>query len=126
MCDYSLEMYQSRPARQGEEYVSNRFPSGSVGFISPGDQSIAICLSCDTELKLSRLPESVQTTADVGETEIATFIQIEGPLHRDSVRFRNGKVVTLQKLGPGVTAWLLPESHFAPSPVQEEPEATLL
>lgn len=125
MCDYSLEMYQSRPARHGEEYVSNRFPSGSVGFISPGDQSIAICLSCDTELKLSRLPESVRTMADVGETEIATFVQVEGPLHRDSVRFRNGKVVTLQKLGPGVTAWLLPESHFDPSPVQEEPETTL-
>lgn len=126
MCDYSLEMYQSRPARQGEEYVSNRFPSGSVGFISPGDQSIAICLACDTELKLSRLPESVQTMADVGETEIATFVQVEGPLHRDSVRFRNGKVVTLQKLGPGVTAWLLPESHFVPSTAQEEPEVALL
>ena len=35
MCDYSLEMYQSRPAQQGEEYISNRFRSGSVGFVSP-------------------------------------------------------------------------------------------
>ena len=47
MCDYSLEMYQSRPAQQGEEYISNRFPSGSIGFVSPGDQSIAICMACD-------------------------------------------------------------------------------
>lgn len=126
MCDYSLEVYQSRPARQGEEYISNRFPSGSVGFVSPGDQSIAICVACDSELKLSRIPPSVRDMADVGETEIATFTQIDGPLHRDSVRFRNGKVVTLQKLGPGVTAWLLPESHTISTAVQEKPEAALV
>lgn len=107
MCDYSLEIYQSRPAREGEEYVSNRFPSGSVGFVVPGDQSIAICMACDSELKLSHIPISVQTMADVGESEVATFTQIEGPMHRDSVRFRNGNVVTLQTLGPGVGAWLL-------------------
>ena len=29
MCDYSLEAFQSRPARKGEEYISNRFPSGN-------------------------------------------------------------------------------------------------
>jgi hypothetical protein len=123
MCDYSLEIYQSRPARHGEEYISNRFPSGSVGFVSPGDQSIAICMACDSELKLSRIPRSVQTMADVGDSEVVTFTQIDGPMHRDSVRFRNGKVVTLQKLGPEVMAWLLPKSHDIPMPVQEKREA---
>ena len=34
MCDYSLEMYGSRPAREGEIYVTTRFPSGSIGFAS--------------------------------------------------------------------------------------------
>jgi hypothetical protein len=60
MCDYSLEAFQSRPARMGEEYVSNRFPSGSVGFVAPGDQSVAICMACDMELELSheRGPEA--------------------------------------------------------------------
>ena len=123
MCDYSFEIYQSRPARHGEEYISNRFPSGSVGFVSPGDQSIAICMACDSELKLSRIPRSVQTMADVGDSEVVTFTQIDGPMHRDSVRFRNGKVVTLQKLGPRVMAWLLPKSHDIPMPVQEKREA---
>jgi hypothetical protein len=37
MCDYSLEMYASRPAREGEIYVITRFPSGSVGLASAGD-----------------------------------------------------------------------------------------
>lgn len=110
MCDYSLEMYQSRPAREGEEYVSIRFPSSSVGFVSPGDPSIAICMACDTKLKLSRIPEGVQAMANVGETEEVTFVQEECSIHRDCVRFNNGRVFTLQLLGPGVTAWLVPET----------------
>lgn len=120
MCDYSLEMYQSRPAREGEEYISNRFPSGSVGFVVFGDQSVAICMACDSELKLSHIPMSVRTMADIGESEIATFTQIDGPWHRDGVRFRNGNVVTLQKLGPGVTAWLLPQRQVLSTRTEED------
>src|SRR5260370_16388430 len=48
MCDYSLEMYGSRPAREGELYVTTRFPSGSIGFASPGDPRTAVCMQCDT------------------------------------------------------------------------------
>jgi hypothetical protein len=107
MCDYSLEMYQSRPAQVGEEYISNRFPSGSVGFVCQGDQSVAICMSCDSELKLSRIPPVVQEQAGVTDSETVTFTQVDGALHRDSVRFRNGKILSLQALGPGVTAWLI-------------------
>jgi hypothetical protein len=106
MCDYSLEMYQSRPARQGEKYVSNKFPSGSVGFVCPGDQSVAICLACDTQLRLAHISPLVQEQAKVGESEIVAFMQLEGPLHRDAVRFQNGRVLSLQALGPGVTAYL--------------------
>lgn len=119
MCDYSLEMYQSRPAWEGEEYVSVRFPSSSVGFVSPGDPSVAICMACDTRLRLSRISECVQAMADVGEVEMATFVQDEGSIHRDSVRFQNGKVLSIQLLGPGVTAWLVSEADFARSPVQK-------
>jgi hypothetical protein len=106
MCDYSLEMYQSRPARQGEEYVSNKFPSGSVGFVCRGDQSVAICMACDTELRLAHISPLVQEQAQVGETEVVTFVQLDGPLHRDAIRFRNGRVLSLQALGPGVSAYL--------------------
>jgi hypothetical protein len=106
MCDYSLEAFRSRPARQGEEYITNRFPSGSIGFVSPGDQSVAICMACDMELELSRIPSGTQAQAGVGETERVTFTQVDGPFNRDAVRFANGKVMTLQVLGAGVTAWL--------------------
>ncbi len=56
MCDYSLEMYQSRPARAGERYETHRFHSGSIGFVSPGALDVAVCMACDTELELERLP----------------------------------------------------------------------
>src|SRR4051794_9248062 len=65
MCDYSLEMYQSRPARQGEEYVSNKFPSGSIGFVARGDQSVAICMACDTRLRLECISPLVQEQVHV-------------------------------------------------------------
>jgi hypothetical protein len=143
MCDYSLEMYQSRPALQGEEYISNTFPSGTVGFVSPGNKSVAICMACDSELKLSRIPPRVQKMAEVGGSAVVTFTRIErpttgpvggllraferftdvAPYHHDAVRFRNGNVVTLQKLGPGVTAWLLLRSVVTPPPVREKREA---
>jgi hypothetical protein len=53
--------------------------------------------------------------ADVGDIEMATFVQDEGSIHRDSVRFPNGKVLSIQLLGPGVTAWLVSEADFARS-----------
>jgi hypothetical protein len=115
MCDYSLEMYRSRPAQKGEEYISNKFPTGSVGFVAPGDQSVAICMNCDTELELANLPAHLRQQAGLGETEIATFTQIDGPYHRDAVRFRNGKVLTLQQLGPGVIASLVNTIEVIPS-----------
>lgn len=35
MCDYSLYEFPNRLAREGEELVTYRFPSGSLGLVSP-------------------------------------------------------------------------------------------
>ena len=35
MCDYSLYEFSNRLAREGEELVTYRFPSGSMGLVSP-------------------------------------------------------------------------------------------
>ncbi len=114
MCDYSLEIFQSRPARQGEGYISNKFPSGTVGFVARGDQSVAICMACDMELRLSGISPFIQQHADVSDREDVTFTQVDGPFHRDAVRFRNGRVITLQALGPGVVA------HVCETPIEHE------
>lgn len=104
MCDYSLEAYRSRPAREGEKYVTTRFTSGSIGFTSPGDCSTAVCIQRDTQLRLEKLPEGLQQRYGVGPAEDATFVHLDrGPYH-DGVRFKNGAEITLQDLRPGVTA----------------------
>src|SRR5437016_4195642 len=59
MCDYSLEMYASRPARF-EKYVTTRFPSGSIGLAAPGDCRTAVCIQYDTPLKLEGISNDLQ------------------------------------------------------------------
>ena len=48
MCDYSLEVYGSRPAREGERYVTTRFPSGSIGLASVANTATAVCTTCQS------------------------------------------------------------------------------
>ena len=106
MCDYSLEAYRSRPAQRGERYETHQFPSYSIGFIAPGDRSTAICMACDTKLRLEGIPERVQRAKAVSANEDVTFTRLEKGLHYDGVRFANGTEVTLQDLGPGVRGYL--------------------
>jgi hypothetical protein len=107
MCDYSLEHYHSRPAQEGEEYISNRFPSGSIGFVVPGDQSVAVCMACDMRLKLANIPAGLQSRLGIAETAPAEFARFNSGPYRDGVRFEDGQAVTLQELGTGVRAWVV-------------------
>ena len=104
MCDYSLETYQSRPARLGETYETHSFPSHTVGFIAPGDTAIAVCMAYDTRLKLLDITSKVQRACNVRTEEEVIFARTEAGLHHDGVQFANGVQVTLQQLGPGVKA----------------------
>lgn len=102
MCDYSLETYRSTPARTGASYETHRFPSGTVGFVSKEDRETAVCMSCDTRLNLSGIPQAMQDTIGVGPNEAVVFIRLEEGPHHDGVRFSNGAQVTLQRLSAGV------------------------
>src|ERR1700756_2521771 len=102
MCDYSLEMYASRPARESERYVTTRFPSGSIGLTSPGDCGTAVCVQYDTKLSLEGIPRDMQARLGVGPIANATFVALEHGAYRDGVRFANGKCVSLQQLNTGV------------------------
>lgn len=104
MCDYSLEHYHSRPARQGETYVSHRFQSSTVGFISPEEPNVAVCMACDTVLQLDDISPELQQMLKLRPSETVTFTRIEHGLHKDAVRLANGATMSLQQLGPGVKA----------------------
>ena len=122
MCDYSLEMYRSRPARTEERYTTYRFPSGSVGFIAPGDPATAICMSGDTTLRLAKVPPHLRCLFDKDEATV-TFVRLEPGPYRDGIRFENGKEVSLQMLGPGVEASLI-DALTGPDPDEARPAET--
>ena len=105
MCDYSLELYRSRPVVQEERYTLRRFPSGTMGFTAGYDCDTAVCMPADAHLRLEGIGETVQRAFDVGPVEEVVMIRLEviAHAHRDAVRFANGKEVMLQRLNAGIT-----------------------
>ncbi|MEJ0052492.1 MAG: hypothetical protein WDN02_15020 [Methylovirgula sp.] len=126
MCDYSLEMYASRPARESERYVTTRFPSGSVGLSAPGDCTTAVCVQYDTHLRLENISGDLQTRLGVKAEEDVVFARLEHGAYRDGVRFTNGKEVSLQLLGSGVGATLTAVAKPAAAAVETEVRSDIL
>jgi hypothetical protein len=104
MCDYSLETYGSRPAREFERYVTTRFSTGSIGLASPGDCGTAVCVQYDTRLVVEGVPRDAQTALSIGPIAEATFVRLEHGPYRDGLRFDNGRKISVQQLGAGVGA----------------------
>jgi len=119
MCDYSLAALRTRLASTGEELVTYRFPTGSLGMTTPAELELykpefhgwwssfdarqvpcAICIPHGAQLSLSGIPERLQQKLGISESEEVTFIQMsaEEGRHRDGVRFRNGQEILLQRL----------------------------
>jgi hypothetical protein len=119
MCDYSLESYQSRAAREGEVYVTSRFPSGSIGLTAPEDRETAVCIACDARLTLENLSEETRKTFGVNEAENVVFVHLREGLYRDGVAFANGLRVALNRLGVGVLVSLADTARAAPRREQE-------
>lgn len=109
MCDYSLELYRSRPATQEEQYTLRRFPSGTMGFTAARDCETAVCIPADARLRLEGIGEAVQQAFGVGSTEEVVMTRLEGGAyaHKDAVRFDNGREVLLQSFNAGITAELI-------------------
>jgi hypothetical protein len=110
MCDYSLEMYRSRPAAIGEQYTLHRFRSGTLGFVDPADCTTAVCLPAGAHLRLQGISRRLQQTFCLGPAAEAVMIRFPygARLHRDGLRFANGREFLLQGLNPGASALLLP------------------
>jgi len=109
MCDYSLELYRSRPAVEGEQYTLRRFPSGTMGFTAERDCETAVCLPADAHLRLEGIGETIRQAYAVHPTEEVTMTRMDGTAfsHRDAVRFANGREVLLQGLNIGIVATLI-------------------
>lgn len=110
MCDYSLMAVPNRLAREGEELVAHRFPTGSLGLACPADLKRAsevpspsrktfwraivdffdpprtapvpaVCIPPGARLVLQDIPARLQQELGVEAAEEVTFTQISAAVN---------------------------------------------
>ena len=113
MCDYSLELVSSRPAKVGDKLISAGFHHTITrGFASVDDTKVAVCLLPGTELAFED-EVKCETGFIVSRTlghKVASFRQInrnQPSRHHDALEFPDGKIVLLTHLCKGQRATVL-------------------
>jgi hypothetical protein len=113
MCDYSLHLVASRPARVGDKLISTSFPETTTrGFASIDDRKVAVCLLPGTELafeKEVRCETGMLLSWRLGH-RVARFRQVDkdrSNVHHDALEFPDGKIVLLTHLCKGQRATVL-------------------
>ena len=113
MCDYSLHLLESRPAKVGDKLVTTRFlETITRGFASVEDRNVAVCLLPGTELAFEK---EVQCETGIVFSwrlghRVAKFQQVNkgrSNVHRDALEFPDGKIVLLTRLCEGQHATVL-------------------
>jgi hypothetical protein len=124
MCDYSLELVASRPAKVGDQLVSTGFHQTMTrGFASVDEPNVAVCLLPGTELAFEdevRCETGIVLSRNLGYT-VASFRQInkdQSNRHRDALELPDGKIVLLTHLCKGQRATVLQLPTSAPVEVQ--------
>jgi hypothetical protein len=115
MCDYSLHLVASRPAKIGEKLISTSFHNSMTrGFASVEERNVALCLLPGTELAFEK-----EVQCDVGFVfhsrrqlghRVAKFRQInkgQPNVHHDALEFPDGQTVLLTQLCEGQRATVL-------------------
>jgi hypothetical protein len=114
MCDYSLHLVTSRPARVGDKLVSTKFnDSITRGFAAVEDLTVAVCLLPGTEIAFEKDGVEYRRTflpnRKLGE-KVARFRQVnmDNPnTHHDALEFPSGQIVLLNRLREGQHATVL-------------------
>ena len=113
MCDYSLHLVASRPARVGDKLISTSFPHTITrGFASIDDRHTAVCLLPGTELAFEeevRCETGMLLSWRMGH-RVAKFRKVDkdrSNVHHDVLEFPDGKTVLLTNLCKGQLATVL-------------------
>ena len=115
MCDYSLQLVASRPAKVGEKLVSTRFPSSTTrGFAAVENRNVAVCLLPGTELAFEKEVQYdsglvFRLRCQLGH-KVARFRQVnmhQLTVHHDALEFPDGQIVLLTALCEGQHATVL-------------------
>ena len=126
MCDYSLELVASRPAKVGDKLVSTSFPHTITrGFVSVDDPSVAVCVLPGTELAFE-----AEVRCETGRLipwrwlghNVARFRQVnqgQSKAHQDALEFPDGRIVLLTQLCKGQHATVLQLPVTSPETANE-------
>jgi hypothetical protein len=118
MCDYSLGLVASRPAKVGDKLVTTKFENSMTrGFAAIGEPNVAVCLlsgtevAFETEVKYKRFFALFPSMrfGKLGK-KVAQFRQINvgrPNVHHDALEFPDGEIVLLTRLCEGQHATVL-------------------
>jgi hypothetical protein len=119
MCDYSLHLLTSRPAKVGDKLVTTKFVNSITrGFATVEEPTVAVCLLPGTEVAFEKDIIEYRLTLLPNRKireKVARFrqVDIDNPnTHHDALEFPNGQIVLLNRLceGQHVTVLQLPAS----------------
>jgi len=124
MCDYSLELVASRPAKVGDKLVSSSFPHTITrGFVSVDDPNVAVCVLPGTELAFDE-----EVRCETGMIlywklahRVARFRQVNkgrSNTHH-ALEFPDGRIVLLTQLCKGQHATVLQLPVTSPETANE-------
>jgi hypothetical protein len=121
MCDYSLHLVKSRPAKVGDKLVTCEFIGTLTrGFASQEDLDVAVCLLPGTELSFSDNVRPMRLwpwSKNVINHKTAIFRQLANPnAHHDALEFPDGEIVLLTFLREDQEATVLQLPRAAEKP----------
>jgi hypothetical protein len=131
MCDYSLHLVASRPAKVGDRLVSTKFDNSMTrGFAAVGEPDVAVCLLPGTEVAFENEVECQNRFGSLFPNrrlpeKVAQFrqVHVDKPnVHHDALEFPDGQIVLLTRLCPGqrATVLQLPISQPVASAAQQQ------
>jgi hypothetical protein len=129
MCDYSLHLVASRPAKVGDKLVSTRFPNTITrGFAAVEDRNVAVCLLPGTEIAFEEEVACetrfvLRSRRQIGH-RVAQFRQVnkdQSDVHHDALEFPDGQIVLLTALCEGQHATVL-QLPAGPRVAMDEPQ----
>jgi hypothetical protein len=115
MCDYSLHLVASRPAKVGDKLATTDFAKSITrGFAAIGEPEVAVCLLPGTELAFEDDVRYERAFSLLGRVRInhrvARFRQVnmtDPNAHHDALEFPDGRIVKVTRLVAGQTATVL-------------------
>ena len=115
MCDYSLHLVASRPAKVGDKLVTTKFNNSITrGFAAVGEPKVAVCLLPGTEIAFEKELECERGfrvfPKQTIKGTVAQFRQInmdQPNTHHDALELPSGQIVLLTRLCKGQHATVL-------------------